>query len=324
MGAGQPPAAPLSGRVVAGIAALIVIVAGALSVFLFGGRQASGDIVTFEAPLDAGPRPFTSPVDVSAARVGARIPAFGEGGRARGAPGTRTPFGGSGSNTVCDREKLISYLRDHPDRLRAWAGVLGIDPDGYETYIRGLRPATLSRDARFTNHSFANGRAIARQSILPAGTAVLMDADGKVVVRCRCGNPLLPPRPVPSGTCRGCPRNYALPALRAPTVVIVINPPGGGVVAGRYTVSVDSVTGTGCEAGAAGDIVVEEAGSGVTVHGADLTGSGTVTPDGSFSITVTGGGGKSGVLSGRLAGGRIMDGTLTAFGCIVRFTGTKS
>ena len=39
------------------------------------------------------------------------------------------PFGGTGSDLVCDRELLIKSLRARPDRLEEWARVLGIEPD---------------------------------------------------------------------------------------------------------------------------------------------------------------------------------------------------
>ena len=45
-----------------------------------------------------------------------------------------------------------------------------------------------------TNHGFANGQATELQSVLQAGTAVLVDQFGVPRVRCYCGNPLLPPR----------------------------------------------------------------------------------------------------------------------------------
>jgi hypothetical protein len=46
-----------------------------------------------------------------------------------------------------------------------------------------------------TNHGFANGVATPHQSVLEAGTAVLVDNTGVPRARCACGNPLLPPQP---------------------------------------------------------------------------------------------------------------------------------
>ena len=154
-----------------------------------------GQIVRFQKPTDDGPDPFTKPADVR----GEDMVDVGSG-----------PFGGTGSNLVCDRELLIRSLRARPDRLREWARVLKIDPtySAVARYIRKLRPVTLTQDTRVTNHSFVNGKAVGFQSILQAGTAVLVDKDGKPVARCRCGNPLLEPVDIETARCYGCPPRY--------------------------------------------------------------------------------------------------------------------
>lgn len=157
-----------------------------------------GQIVRFQKPTDKGPDPFTKPADVR----GSDKVDVGSG-----------PFGGTGSDLVCDRELLIRSLRARPDRLREWARVLRIDPtySAVARYIRKLRPVTLTQDTRVTNHSFVNGRAVGFQAILQAGTAVLVDKDGKPVARCRCGNPLLEPVEIPVARCYGCPPRYEPP-----------------------------------------------------------------------------------------------------------------
>lgn len=123
------------------------------------------------------------------------------------------PFGGSGSNHVCDRELLIHFLTSRPDRLRAWARVHAIKPTvrAVARYIRSLRPATLVAPTRVTNYSYVNGHAVAFQAILGVGTAVLVDDQGAVRVRCRCGNPLQDPAPTIDEQCDGCPANQRLP-----------------------------------------------------------------------------------------------------------------
>jgi len=157
-----------------------------------------GQTVTFQKATSKGPDPFTKPADVR--------------GRDKVDVGSG-PFGGSGSDLVCDRELLIRSLRARPDRLKEWAQVLDVEPDirAVARYIRGLRSVTLTRDTRVTNHSFVDGRAVAFQSILQAGTAVLVDEKGVPVVRCRCGNPLLEPVYVKTAKCFGCPANYRPP-----------------------------------------------------------------------------------------------------------------
>ena len=56
-----------------------------------------------------------------------------------------------------------------------------------------LTPVTLTRDTRVTNHGYRNGRPTPRQSVLQAGSAVLVDRYGVPRARCGCGNPLIPP-----------------------------------------------------------------------------------------------------------------------------------
>jgi len=79
----------------------------------------------------------------------------------------------------------------------------------------------LRYDTRVTNHGFANGVATPYQSVLQAGTAVLVDRFGVPRARCYCGNPLLPPIPqsTPHYTGDTWPR-------WSPTTIIVVVPPG--------------------------------------------------------------------------------------------------
>ncbi len=181
-----------------GVLLLIAIVVGVV-LATGGDDKASAQTVTFEKPTSTGSDPFTKPADVK----GSTTIDIGSG-----------PFGGTGSDLVCDRELLIKSLKARPDRLRAWAEVLGIPPtyEAVARYIRKLKPVTLTRDTRVTNHTFENGRAVPLQSILSAGTAVLVDRYGFPVTRCRCGNPLTKPIYYPKATCYGCPPNYHPPA----------------------------------------------------------------------------------------------------------------
>jgi hypothetical protein len=184
------------------LAALVVLLlaaAGGVAFLVLGGEgEAKAQTVRFEQPTEVGPDPFTPPAD----RRGTKRVEVGSG-----------PFGGTGSDLVCDRELLIRSLRARPDRLREWAGVLGVEPTerAVAAYIRRLRPVTLTRDTRVTNHSFVDGRAVAFQSILQAGTAVLVDRDGVPVARCRCGNPLLKPIFIAEAECFACPPKYRPP-----------------------------------------------------------------------------------------------------------------
>jgi uncharacterized protein DUF6777 len=155
--------------------------------------------IRFQKPTDPGPNPFTAPADVAGPKT-VSLPASG-------------PFGGTGSNQVCDRDLLIRFLKAHPDRMRAWAEVEGIDPseNSVSRYIAKLHPVTLTRDTQVTNHTFINGHAVGFQSILQAGTAVLVDKYGRPVARCRCGNPLTEPTYYKQATCYDCPPHYTPP-----------------------------------------------------------------------------------------------------------------
>ena len=175
--------------------------------------------VTFQEPDDRGPDPFTEPAElrgrktvrVSSSR-GSRE-GSGSGGGSSGSDGNQ-PFGGSGSNRVCDRNKLLRFLRRNPVKMRAWARALGVSPRyrAVKKYIAKLHPVTLTRDTRITNHAFRDGRAVPFQAILKAGTAVLVDRRGTPVVRCFCGNPLKPAVLMNTAQCVGCPPNYKPPA----------------------------------------------------------------------------------------------------------------
>ena len=230
----------MSRKAVVAVSAVVALVAAGAALLIVGGGTATADEVRFQNVSEPGPVPFTAPTDVAAA--GAESSSSSEssttestesttpesttpessdptaaGGGSEGqsgeepAPGT---FGGSGDNTVCDREKLIEELSADPEKLSAWAEVADVDADAEAVgeYIRGLTPSTLTEDTQVTNHSFVDGKANAYQAILEKGTAVLVDDDGNPVARCRCGNPLTEPLQLEAETkCYQCPANYTPP-----------------------------------------------------------------------------------------------------------------
>ncbi|MGE3289081.1 MAG: DUF6777 domain-containing protein [Pseudonocardia sp.] len=103
-------------------------------------------------------------------------------------------YGGTLNDAACDRTKLVTFLQQNPEKGAAWAGVLGIAPDGIASYVAELTPMILRSDTAVTNHGFANGTATTLDSVLQAGSAVLVDRSGVPRVRCKCGNPLTPAR----------------------------------------------------------------------------------------------------------------------------------
>jgi hypothetical protein len=105
-------------------------------------------------------------------------------------------YGGTNLLSVCDAKQLVQFLKDNADKAKAWADVIGIGADQIDSYVAGLTDVVLQADLRVLNHGFKNGVATKIDSILQAGTAVLVDKFGSPVVRCKCGNPLSTPRPL--------------------------------------------------------------------------------------------------------------------------------
>ncbi|TNU74967.1 hypothetical protein FH969_06495 [Miniimonas arenae] len=101
-------------------------------------------------------------------------------------------YGGSGRLSSCEPQALTDFLAADAAKAAAWAGVLGISVESIPAFVAGLTSVVLTMDTLVTNHGFEAGVATAHPSLLQAGTAVLVDARGLPVVRCACGNPLLP------------------------------------------------------------------------------------------------------------------------------------
>ncbi|HEY7073781.1 MAG TPA: DUF6777 domain-containing protein [Solirubrobacteraceae bacterium] len=195
------------------IIAVVAAIGGAVGWLIGGGGKAAeaAPRVRFIPAGEIGASPFTPATDIRGA-----VTIRGSG-----------PFGGTGSNFVCDRELLIKFLVAKPDRMRAWARVQAIPPTvaSVTRYIRALRPATLLTPTRVTNYFYANGRAVPFQAVLGAGTAVLVDSQGAIRARCRCGNPLQDPIVTPSERCDGCPAGFQVPqSWRLSASYYVIHP----------------------------------------------------------------------------------------------------
>ncbi len=123
-------------------------------------------------------------------------------------------YGGTNEIAVCDPRQLVDFLAANADKAAAWATVIGIDPAQIPSFVDGLTDVILQTDTRVTNHGFSGGRANPLQSVLQAGTAVLVDRFGVPVVRCFCGNPLTAARPVTNPTVAPGPTwpGFSLPA----------------------------------------------------------------------------------------------------------------
>ncbi|WP_406440511.1 hypothetical protein OHB14_16570 [Streptomyces sp. NBC_01613] len=102
-------------------------------------------------------------------------------------------YAGTARVGSCDVDRQIGKLTSDQAKVRAFAQVEGVSQASVADYLRGLAPVVLRADTRVTNHGFRAGRATGYQSVLQAGTAVLVDNRGVPRVRCACGNPLKPP-----------------------------------------------------------------------------------------------------------------------------------
>ena len=149
-----------------------------------------------EPAAEVGPEPFTEVMgDGDFAAEVAALPASerdaGESTLHAGtAPGL---YGGTGDVSRCDADALVEFLGENSDKAGAWAGTIGVPTGDIAKYVDTLEPRVLLHDTRVTNHGFSSGRATPRQSVLQAGTAVLVDGAGVPRTRCACGNPLAPP-----------------------------------------------------------------------------------------------------------------------------------
>ena len=203
---------PLSLTLLAAVAVLVVVVA----VVLPGrGGNKSGEVL-LEPAASTGPDPFTPNTASSAPATAAASPSFPTPASAGTAPALRSEsgaapglYGGTGSNTACDANQMAGYLTQNPQKAAAWTEALNSDStlqwsggsslttNQIPQYLSELTPVLLRADTRVTNNRYIDGHPAPRQSVLEAGSAVMVDKYGVPRVRCSCGNPLLAPRAVP-------------------------------------------------------------------------------------------------------------------------------
>lgn len=127
-------------------------------------------------------------------------------------------YGGTQNNASCDVEKQIKYLQSAPAKNEAFAGALGLKPGEVPAYLRSLTSVQLAYDTRVTNHGYKDGKIYPFQSVLQAGTAVMVDSYGVPKVRCKCGNPLTAPQALKDGVQT---RGQTWPGYQATHAVVV-------------------------------------------------------------------------------------------------------
>jgi hypothetical protein len=103
-------------------------------------------------------------------------------------------YGGSKQPTVCEVDQLKRFLTDprNDQKAQAWARALTISTDRIPDYLDRLTPVLLRHDTLVKNHDYKKGKAVPYDSLLQAGIAILIDAQGRPAVKCSCGNPLRP------------------------------------------------------------------------------------------------------------------------------------
>jgi hypothetical protein len=202
----------------------------ALVVGLGGNKKASAGEIFLSPAGDPGKNTFTPNVGApppvtptsapSSNAVVATVPSSGANGKVASLSGAEPGlYGGTRDSSSCDAKKMVDYLNANPDKARAWASVEGISVAQVSDYVSQLTPIILRVDTRVTNHGYLNGRATSIQSVLQAGTAVLVDRYGVPRVKCNCGNPLSEPVAVtsaPSYTGEKWP-------TFSPTTIVVVN-----------------------------------------------------------------------------------------------------
>jgi hypothetical protein len=187
------------------LVALLVLAAGAVAVGVDLLRSVDAVRVEAEPATATGEDPFVPP-GADAARGSPAAPPSVVGGSSPGDGTARPPadvpvpgdtvglYGGTGAE-ACDSGELATYLEAHPATAVTWAGAQGIQREDIRPFLVSLTPVVLRADTAVTNHGHRDGRARAFQSVLQAGTAVLVDDRGVPRVRCSCGNPLDDPAP---------------------------------------------------------------------------------------------------------------------------------
>ncbi|MEV7525268.1 DUF6777 domain-containing protein [Streptomyces sp. NPDC091371] len=177
--------------------------------------------VYLQPVASAGPDPFTAS-SATAESAPVQPPLPNPTGRGIRTVNAATPglYGGTQRLGSCDVEQQVRYLTEDNAKARAFAQASDIEQASIPEFLRGLTPVVLRADTRVTNHGFRDGRADSFQSVLQAGTAVLVDEHGMPRVRCGCGNPLGSPR-----AAKGSPVNKGEPWNGyQPNQVVVIEP----------------------------------------------------------------------------------------------------
>jgi hypothetical protein len=205
--------------VLAGI--LVAVVGGG------GGKAAAAGEIFLDGRDTPGTQTFTpsiaEPPPAQLAPNATETPKPSSGGTIKTEASSPGLYGGQRGAPNCNAGSLIAFLESKPDVARPWAAALGFAPSQIRGYVNTLTPVTLRVDTRVTEYGLANGRAVPRQSIIQAGSGVLVDRTAFPRVRCAGGNPLGEARPVVAAPRYTGPR---WPGF-SPTTIVVVTPARG-------------------------------------------------------------------------------------------------
>jgi hypothetical protein len=204
------------------VVAAVLLLSAALVYFLGRGSEAeaSSDIILQGSDVP-GTNTFTPSVAQPVpANVSTTAPAPSSGGLTTAQGSSEGLFAGTRSIPNCNAARLIEHLQADPDKATPWASAFGLTAAGIKPFVDGLTPVLLRTDTRVTDFGLRSGRAVPRQGVLQAGTAVFVERTGVPRVRCTSGNPLGPPRSV-TGTSRYTGSRW--PTFQ-PGTLVVINP----------------------------------------------------------------------------------------------------
>jgi len=212
---GPPPKKRSAAPVLIAIAAVFVLIVGALGAFFVlrdSSKEAAATEVFLEPANVPGTNPFTTAIPTKTpASVTTTAPKAVPSTAIAGATTISTTsgatpglYGGTQNIATCDPNQLVDFLEKNPDKAKAWVDALNTESGlGWKKgrlttgdireYVKTLTPVALAADTRVTNYGYENGVATPRQSVLQAGTAVLVDSLGVPRTKCACGNPLTKP-----------------------------------------------------------------------------------------------------------------------------------
>jgi hypothetical protein len=194
---------------IAGVALTTLVVAALIFVVvakhnnMFGGGSPEQTVVL--APANAPvSNPFTPSVVVSPTRTSVttaatlaaatqQFPIAADRG-VRLASGTQPGlYGATVQGIPCDASAVANHLDAHPEKAGPWAQAMGLPPAQIPYYLNTLTPVVLTADTWVTSHAFSAGQASAFQTVLQAGSAIMIDPVGIPRVHCASGDPLRPP-----------------------------------------------------------------------------------------------------------------------------------